>query len=68
VGDEGTTRGARAAKIKALLDILTVTEKETGQRFAVYTSRAGLATAEEFCRSNAKRCAGGLKPASGATD
>ncbi|MGH6865581.1 MAG: hypothetical protein ACREDO_05295 [Methyloceanibacter sp.] len=55
--------GAKAVRIRELLEILTVTDKERGYRIARYTSRAGADKAKQFCETHDKWCKDGLEAA-----
>ncbi len=61
--------GQRASRLKGLLDIIVVTRKEIGLRYAVYTPRANpkaiftrRGKSGTFCQVNAKRCKDGFVP------
>jgi len=65
--DHASREGIKASKLKTYLDIISVTDKDRGIRYALYTSRADLAwiyTKGEkrggFCQVEAKRCSQGF--------
>ena len=61
---------SRAKRLKQYLDIISVTDKSTGERYAIYTTRANLHRIYTkgnkrglFCEVEAKRCTDGFKQA-----
>jgi hypothetical protein len=65
--DHVSREGIKAAKLKDLLDIISITDKQRGIRYALYTSRADLNKIYSkvrkqgtFCQVEAKRCQQGF--------
>ena len=61
--DHKSREGIRAARLKPLLDIVSITAKQKAARYALYTSRADLSRTYSkgpkqgtFCEVEAKRC------------
>jgi hypothetical protein len=61
---------SHAEKLKRYLDIISITDKLGGERYAIYTTRADLSRSYTkggkrglFCKVEAKRCTDGFRQA-----